>query len=191
MMTRRPILVALACLLAAPALSAPLAGCGGPSYVVEGNGPTYLMTNLHPDARRRVYSVNYSSPPRGTLLPICTPVTIERIRGREIVFRADTNGMRYSYVLHRSTRVPIEDHVQRYFGTQCPDISMMSPEDQAGIQNGQVYQGMTKQGVVMAIGYPPEHRTPTLEGDVWMYWATKSNRFEVYFTDGVVSGIRN
>ncbi len=189
-MNRRALLLLLSASMAVPMLAFQ-GGCGGPAYVVEGQGPTFLMTNLHADARRRLSSINYSSPRGGTLLPICTPVTLERIQGRVITFRADTTGLRYQYVLHRSTRVPVEEHVQRYFGTQCPNIQAMSPEDQAGIQNGQVYQGMTKQGVIMAIGYPPEHATPTLQGDVWKYWATNSNRFEVYFTNGIVSGIRN
>ena len=189
-MKRRSALLVLSFVLAAPMATGAF-GCGGPAYVVEGSGPTYLMTNLHPDARQRILSVNYTSPRGGSLLPICTPVTLERIRGRQIVFRADTTGMRYSYVLHRSTRSPIEDHVQRYFGTECPNIAGMTPEDQAGIQNGQVYQGMTKQGVIMALGYPPEHQTPTLDGDVWRFWATGNGSFEVYFTGGVVTGIRN
>ena len=189
-MTRRFALLALASALVLPMAAGSL-GCGGARYVVEGGGPTYLMTNLHPDARRRMTSLNATSPRGGTLLPICTPVTLERINGRTIIFRADTTGLRYIYQLHRSTRAPIEEHVQRYFGTQCPNMAAMTPEDQAGIQNGQVYQGMTKQGVIMAIGYPPEHQTPTLEADTWTYWATGNNRFEVYFANGVVSGIRN
>lgn len=189
-MTRRALLLLLSLSMAIPMLALG-AGCGGRSYVVEGQGPTYLMTNLHPDRRRRLYSLNYSSPPGGTLLPICTPVTLERIRGRVITFRAETTGLRYQYIVTRHSRAPMEEHVQRYFGTQCPNIQAMSPEDQAGIQNGQVYQGMTKQGVIMAVGYPPSHATPTLDADVWKYWATQRNRFEVYFTNGIVSGIRN
>ncbi|MBO6934100.1 MAG: hypothetical protein JJ863_03975 [Deltaproteobacteria bacterium] len=189
-MKRRALLLLLSASMAVPMLAFQ-GGCGGPAYVVDGEGPTYLMTNLHADARRRLTSLNYSSPRGGTLLPICTPVTLERIRGRVITFRADTTGLRYQYIVTRHSRAPVEEHVQRYFGTQCPNIGSMSPEDQAGVQNGQVYQGMTKQGVIMAIGYPPEHATPTLQGDVWKYWATSNNRFEVYFTNGIVSGIRN
>ena len=82
-------------------------------------------------------------------------------------------------------------HQQRYFGPQCPDLRSMRPEDVSGIQNAAVYQGMTKAGVIAAIGYPPEHRTQTLEGDVWLYWASRMGRFEVYFTNGVVSGMRH
>ena len=188
--SRRMAALASLIALALPALGSSMA-CSRHAFVVEGGGQTFLMTNLHPDGHRRIVSVNYTSPRGGTLLPLCTPVTIERIQTKRITFRVDTTGLRYTYTLHRSSRSPIDAHVQRYFGTQCPDLRTMSPEDQAGVQNGQVYQGMTKQGVIMAIGYPPEHKTPTLDGDVWRYWASSINTFEVYFTDGVVTGIRN
>ena len=165
--------------------------CGGGGYVVEGAEQIYLLTNLHPDARRVISSVNYTNPPGGALLAICTPVQVDVVRGREIRFTSRTNGLRYRYIMHRSARSGLDSHFQRYFGGGCPDTSNMSPEDQAGIQQGQVFQGMTKQGVIMAIGYPPEHRTPSLDGDVWRYWSTRNGQFEVYFTDGRVSGIRN
>jgi hypothetical protein len=59
-----------------------------------------------------------------------------------------------------------------------------------GIQQGQVFQGMSKQGVILAIGYPPEHQTPSLEADQWSYWRNSHRRFQVYFVGGLVSGIQ-
>ncbi|MCB9634519.1 MAG: hypothetical protein H6721_20540 [Sandaracinus sp.] len=170
-----------------------LPSCGGGAhYVVEGGGgPVFLLTNLHPDARRTIYSVNYTAPPGGQVLPMCTPVRIDRVAPREIRFTDLQSNRRYRYIVHRSSRAPVEQHVQRYFGSACADISAMTPEDQSGIQQGQIYQGMTKQGVILAVGFPPEHRTPSLDGDVWRYWRNKVNSFEVYFTNGVVTGIRN
>ncbi len=170
-----------------------LPSCGsGAHYVVEGGGgPVYLLTNLHPDRRNLVYSVNYTAAPQSHVLPLCTPVRIDRVAPREVRFTDLSTNRRYRYLLHRSTRLPVEQHVQRYFGGACPDTSALSPEDQAGIQQGQIYQGMTKQGVILAVGFPPEHRTSSLDHDVWRYWRNKINSFEVYFTNGVVSGIRD
>jgi len=186
-MTRLPRLI-LAVMLLVPALFA-LPACGGTAYVIEGSEQVYLLTNLHPDMRRHIHSVNHIQPPGGQLLPMCTPVTIERIRPRDITFTA--NGVRYMYRLHRSTQAPVEQHVQRYFGGQCTNVQSLSQADQAGIAQGQIFQGMSKQGVILAVGYPPEHQTPSLDGDVWRYWVNRANTIEVYFTNGVVSGIRN
>ncbi|MEM9069934.1 MAG: hypothetical protein AAGE52_15585 [Myxococcota bacterium] len=182
-MIARTCIVLLVSALALPA-------CGGGGYAVQSE-QVFLLTNLHADGRRVVWSVNYTNPPGSTTLPICTPVSIDRIGGREIRFTTLNNRVRYRYVLHRSARAPLQQHLQRHFGSGCPNIATMSPEDQSGIQQGQIYQGMTKQGVLMAVGYPPEHRTPSLDGDVWRYWSSRFGQFEVYFTNGVVSGIRN
>lgn len=185
MRVTRPLL-ALALLFAFSATG----GCRSRMYVVEGGQQTYLLTNLHTDARGSISSVNYTGGRGAQLLRMCTPVTLDRVATRQIIFTDQTTGQRHRYTLHRSTRTPIDQHVARYFGTGCPNLATMSPEDQSGIQQGQVFQGMTKQGVILALGYPPEHRTPTLEEDVWRYWGNQRNAYEIYFTGGLVSGIR-
>ncbi|HJK89264.1 MAG TPA: hypothetical protein RMH85_32720 [Polyangiaceae bacterium LLY-WYZ-15_(1-7)] len=184
-----PLSLVLAALLALAAL--PACGGGGQRYAVPQGEQLYTLTNMRPDGRNHIHSVMYSAPPQGALLPICTPVQLEEVTDRVITFRDLNSHRRYRYIMHRSARSGVQSHVQRYFGTGCPDISQLSPEDQAGVQQGQVYQGMSKQGVIMAIGYPPEHETPSLEGDIWRYWRNRVNSFEVYFTNGFVTGIRN
>ena len=44
--------------------------------------------------------------------------------------------------------------------------------------------------VILAIGYPPEHQTPSLDADQWSYWRNSHSRFQVYFVGGLVSGIQ-
>jgi hypothetical protein len=36
---------------------------------------------------------------------------------------------------------------------------------------------MSRNAVLAAIGYPPQHATPSLSSDEWMYWATRYDRF--------------
>ena len=33
---------------------------------------------------------------------------------------------------------------------------------------------MSKDAVLMAYGYPPDHKTPKLEDDTWSYWLGRS-----------------
>ncbi len=148
----------------------------------------YTLVNLRTDRRHVVVSVNYTEHP---LLPVCTPVTINVVRGREIRFTSAHDNVRFRFIRHRSSRLPIEQHAQRLFGPSCPDLASMSPEDQSGIQNGRVYQHMTRAGVIIAMGYPPEHRTQTLNESVWRYWRTRMGQMEVYFTGDQVSGLRD
>ena len=84
----------------------------------------------------------------------------------------------------------MDQQMARYFGTACPNVTAMSPADQAGIQQGQVFQGMTKQGVIMAVGYPPEHRTPSLQQDTWYFWGARNRTYQVYFANGIVTAIQ-
>jgi hypothetical protein len=67
----------------------------------------------------------------------------------------------------------------------------LSPIDVRGIREGQVYEGMTKKGVVFAIGYPPRHANPTLAANRWLYWKTRHNKIAIYFEDGLVNHVQD
>lgn len=165
------------------------AGCHRRS-VDRGPWPVVTLTNLHPDeAHARMYSVNYQQP---GLIPICTPMVIERVSQRQAVIADPRTGRRYEYIFHRSMREDIQEHLDLYFGTQCPKhvIQSLPPIDQQGIRDGRVYPGMTRQGVIFAIGYPPSHATPDLNRDVWKYWSNRFNTFDVVFANGVVQNVR-
>ena len=161
---------------------------GAATTVQAQSGQLYTLVNLRADARGRIISVNYQ---QHGLVPACSPVRIDLMRGREVRFTHLQSGVQYRYIRHRSSRMPIENHAQRLFGNGCPDIQSMSDADRAGIANGEVYQGMSRQGVLIAMGYPPEHRTPSTQQDVWMYWRTSMRTVEVFFTGDEVTGLRD
>ena len=142
-------------------------GCGGsaPSLVQQG-AQMYTLTNLRANQGNVIYSINRWIEP--TVLPVCTQVEMIGARGREIRFTA--NGVVYRYIVHDSSELPLAEHLQRYFGTECPGPAGLPGLDQAGVQAAQPAVGMTKRGVIMALGYPPDHRTPTLETPMWTYW---------------------
>src|SRR5690606_6270692 len=147
-------------------------------------------TNLHPDeARARLYSTNYI---QDGLIPVCTPVLIENLSAKRMTFTVQNTGRRYTYNFdRRNMREDVQTHVSRYFGPSCAAdrIGMLPQADQAGIRDGKVYAGMTREGVVIALGYPPPHAN-TFEADVWKYWKNRFSTFEVYFVNGIVQGIR-
>jgi hypothetical protein len=58
------------------------------------------------------------------------------------------------------------------------------------IKDGTVIPGMTREQVIISIGYPPTHRTPRLDAPVWNLWASRAGRYEVHFSGkGVVDKI--
>jgi len=49
---------------------------------------------------------------------------------------------------------------------------------------------MTRDQVLLSLGYPPTHRTPSLSGPEWTYWYNRWITFKVVFDDkGVVSNL--
>ncbi|MFW6085832.1 MAG: hypothetical protein ACODAG_01395 [Myxococcota bacterium] len=158
-------------------------------YHHQGQEGVYTLTNLHPDeVRARLYSVNYQQ--RG-LIPVCTPVRIEKVSNQEMRFTRLDTGQPYQYVFHNAVREPIPVHLDKYFGTECPDLEAMSGVDAEGIEQARVMEGMSKQAVILAIGYPPSHETPSLDHDVWKYWKNKFDTFLVHFQDGRVVRIQD
>ena len=46
---------------------------------------------------------------------------------------------------------------------------------------------MTREQVVMARGFPPGHKTPSLDADIWTYWTSRHGSQTIVFTNGVLS----
>jgi outer membrane protein assembly factor BamE (lipoprotein component of BamABCDE complex) len=47
---------------------------------------------------------------------------------------------------------------------------------------------MTREQVILSLGYPPTHRTPSTEGREWTYWYNRWVTYKIIFDDaGVVS----
>ena len=51
------------------------------------------------------------------------------------------------------------------------------------IFNGKVIEGMTREQVIIAVGYPPTHQTRTLDANVWNHWFNRFSRFEVHWSE--------
>jgi hypothetical protein len=62
-----------------------------------------------------------------------------------------------------------------------------SEKEKRNIKLGEIEVGMSKDAVLMAYGYPPAHRTPSLESDQWVYWLNRFVNRPVVFRDGRVS----
>jgi hypothetical protein len=185
-MPRVIVLLVLALVLAdrtaavAADVTSPLVGASG----------VYTLVNLHPDEQRqRLYSVNYQQP---GLIPLCSKVKIESLSDKKMTFRLLDQNRDYEYIFHNSLREPIPKHLDRLFGKKCePKLEAMSEVDRKGIRAGTALPGMTKRGVMLAIGYPPEHATPSLESNVWTYWKNRFGKMRVHFADGKVTEIQD
>lgn len=168
-----------------------VAGCASAPKLLTGNGEetllsvdkVYTQTNLHPDEeRKRLFSINYQ---QAGFIPRCTEVDLLDIGGKKLIFSA--NGEKYEYLYHKASG-SFEDNINKYFKTSCnkSKLKNLNTIDKEGLETGKVLKGMTKDGVILAIGYPPVHRTTSLEEDTWKYWSSRFDTFDVIFNDGKV-----
>jgi hypothetical protein len=61
-------------------------------------------------------------------------------------------------------------------------ISMTGKEIDA-IKHGVVVKGMSKKAVLVSYGLPPEHRTPSLESNIWFYWKNIFRSKAIHFDE--------
>ncbi|MCA9603499.1 MAG: hypothetical protein KC417_15815 [Myxococcales bacterium] len=167
-----------------------LAACGGRVRYTYTQQNVYTQTNLHIDERGNLWSMNYIE---GTVLPRCTAVHIDAVSTKKLVFTVQSSRVSYEYAFdRRHMKEEIPQHLNRYFGPACDaeKPASMGEADQAGIRDGRIYAGMSKEGVLMAVGYPPPSRNPTLESNTWVYMKNRKNTLEIIFVDGFVQYLR-
>ena len=174
----------LACTLAV------LAACkGGPTVPSPLTGETrYLCCNMHYE-RTDVTDVNYL---RGTLIPFGTRVQILEVRKNAVKFQPAGHPPITLVQRHGRKVLSMEEYLDRIFlradphdrlprigkgGKQAAEAEKVRKQ----IEQGVVEPGMTRDQVLMAIGYPPPHRTPSLQAGSWSYWANRWETFDVYF----------
>lgn len=165
------------------------AGSAGAADIKEGD-KLQTLSNLHPD-KQEIHSINYQLPGR---IPVCSDVTVKKVSKGSMVF--DYSGVEYVFVLDKHTKgadISLQQAAQTYFGPKCDQAKLqsLSKIDQEGIANGRAQVGMSREGVLLAMGRPPFHANPSLEAPEWMYWRNRFARLAVQFdAAGKVSNVR-
>ncbi|WP_016956399.1 outer membrane protein assembly factor BamE domain-containing protein [Catenovulum agarivorans] len=171
--------------------SASIVTNAGPGGFYEG-ATMVAKVNLHPDTSRgKLYSLNYQQP---GLIPMCAEVVIKDIDEKAIEFTYF--GQTYTYLWEKHTRKAGEslaENFNEFFGESCDQaaVAKLSKIDQDGIKSGIPKVGMSKQGILFAMGRPPIHANPNLDSNTWMYWLNKFKRQAIEFNDqGIVTEVR-
>jgi hypothetical protein len=167
-------------LFAFTALIVVLAACAGGSPIQQYEGTSaYTQTSLWIDSNRHL-TTNYSA---GYLVPINTRVEILDSNRNAIVIRVpdlDRNVRIENAANH--TGEDIAGIYDRYFGNSRVDLSRFDSNTRNAIEGGRVEEGMSRDAVLLARGYPPSHQTPSLDQNVWTYWRNRFVRQTVTFS---------
>lgn len=153
----------------------------------------FTQANIWYEKPTKIPSTNYHV---GGILPVGTKVTLDRVEDDEIRF-SDANGSNYRIVVViKHNNVPGPALSERLFGPQDPmaeggKFSSFTKEEQEQIRFGTIAKGMRKDAVIMAYGYPPTIRTPTIESPSWTYWKNRwVTRIVRFDADGIVMDIQ-
>lgn len=170
-------------LCAAAALAAAsLSPAGLPSALAQPLLEGWTCCNLRSDGKW-ISDGNYAESGK-YLIPLGTPVKVTgygRYRAYvEIGGRSQALGNDYSRDLEMGA------FAQRYIVAQDPRLLLAQwPEKiQTAIKSARVTPGMTREQVLMALGYPISSETPHLDAPMWRYWLWTFQEFQVIFDDG-------
>jgi hypothetical protein len=106
----------------------------------------------------------------------------------------DETGKPYKLVfvsMHAKAGTTVWDFFRQYFSENNPmgeggAFRSLTDEEQKSVLAGKITAGMSKAAVVMAYGYPPSHKTPSLQLDKWIYWDNWFKTRTVLFSDDKV-----
>ena len=151
----------------------------------------YLKYNFHYTTERGKISgsiANYTSLPDHKILPYGSAVKIARSRSGFALI--DEQSGRKIDVLAPSKLLggkSLSDYLDLILSKTPLSYTDISEIDRKGISEGRPYEGMSKKGIMIALGYPCPHRTPSPDADVWYYWKNRYANYAVSFENGMVA----
>ena len=138
----------------------------------------FTCCNLHYGSEA-ISDANYWT---GTKLPAGTPVRIERLTKDSVTF--STGEVTLTLEHEYGTK---EESFQQYLDKVLvaddprPRIASYVRAVRRAIANAKVERGMTREQVLLSLGYPPMDRTASVEDREWTYWWNRSFHYKVVF----------
>jgi len=155
-----------------------LAGCEtmpaqapAPTAVLSG----YTCCNLHYEGDW-ISDANWSSQP---MIPAGASIQVVEYGRYRIMAEVDGRKMRFGLDYGRAQ--PLEAWAQKLVVREDPrqKIARWPAPVREAVRAGKVAIGMNKEEVIVSLGYPPAHETPSLEKPQWKYWHTSFGSYLV------------
>jgi len=127
----------------------------------------------------------------GELVPVNTPVRLLSRDDDTINLRLPDGSELCIENIEDYSGETIEGIFRRTLQTRPVDLSVFTQEERGAILSGEVEVGMTRAAVLVALGYPPKHKTPSLQGNRWRYWKGRTDTFLVTFEGDKVLSIKD
>ena len=151
------------------------------------NRTLYTCCNIHQESGY-VSDANYDT---GTIVPLGSTARVEAAGRNSVTILADGTKLTLSQDYGRGQE-SFQQYLDKVLVTDDPKarVASYSRSVQDAIRDGRVEKGMTKEQVILSLGYPPTHRTPSTTSNVWTYWYNHFVTYQVAFDDtGTVSNV--
>ncbi|MDA3909676.1 MAG: hypothetical protein PF437_11375 [Sulfurimonas sp.] len=181
----------LSMLMATIGLSFLMSGCGAAKLTPEvtktfqDKSKMYTQSNMHYNVSRSSKIIDTTNYQIGTLIPVNSLVTMQDVNAKQLTFLYEGQKITLRNIAKYSG-MGISDVASKYFSTKKVNLSQFSKAEQKAIESAGLVKGMSKSAVLLSLGTPPQHRTPDLKTDTWVYWKNRWTTFVVSFNKGKV-----
>lgn len=157
----------------------------------------YTKFNIHTQTKdNKTYKAsyaNYTDPGEGhVVIAAGTEISIIKKTRKSFTFTCDNDTKNVVYEFHdKRMAMSLDDYLEKITSAGPVSFDELSKKDREGMADGKAYKGMSRKGVMVALGYPAAHRTPSIDSDSWTYWTNRFKTIVVEFDDkGLVSEVR-
>jgi hypothetical protein len=137
---------------------------------------------------------NYTDPgPVHVIIPAGSLIRIEKVSRKRIEFVWPDQNLEVQFEYHQPRMgMDPSTYLDKITSPTPVSYAKLSKLDRKGIAEGKAFVGMTRQGIMAALGYPAAHRTPSLEASTYVYWTNRFGTLAVEFDDkGYVKRVSN
>lgn len=145
----------------------------------------YTKINIHTQSKdgklHKASYANYTNPGAGhVIIPAGSKIVVTKLKSKAIYFDFD-DGKQCVFEFHKQRMgMSVEDYLDKISSVEPVSLNNLSKRDRQGVEQGVAMIGMSRAGVMAALGYPATHKTPSLDAKTWIYW---TNRFGTYAVD--------
>ena len=160
-----------------------------PQSLLAAEGIRYTKYNIHAQSKDAVNMkasyANFTDPGAGhVVIPAGTEIDVIKHGWRGFVFTYDGGNKKVTFEFQKKRMgMSMDEYIEKITSDKPVKYTKLSKQDKKGIADGKAYKGMTKKGVMIALGYPAAHRTPSLDAKTWVYWGNRFRTIAVQFND--------
>lgn len=166
----------------------PLAAAAAAQAQTQDLGEGFLCCNMRANGTW-ISDSNYEET-KATVLRAGTPLKHDGYGRYRVHVLVD--GKRHSIGNDYSRDLALDVFAKRYLVKDDPKarIAAARPAIRAAIESFKVANGMTKDQVLMAVGYPMSSENPSLDAREWKFWLSSFAPFTVHFgSDNLVNKV--